>query len=176
MHNALAVLLSVFFIASSTTARVVSPPPSSSALDDKCTFTLWHKQLYPSSDSAPTSRNYIQINTLFDHANDITIDIAHLRPSTAFHSYSKVSETQVFAIEGLLDGTNVTVRGTDGRDALRLESDGLVWMADGVARGDDAWCEVGEWNANGKDGKINTRCAFPCDKIESDEEERYELR
>ncbi|KAF1847120.1 uncharacterized protein K460DRAFT_278615 [Cucurbitaria berberidis CBS 394.84] len=210
MHNALAILHSIFFIVSSTGARVVPPHQSPSLLSpttlhDKCTFTLWHKQLYnpssrstsssSSSNAPPRSKaiNYIQINTLTDHANGLIIDIAHLRPTAAFHSYSKISQNQVFAIEGLLDGTNMTVRAPDSSissssdDELRFESDGVSWTSadDHVEDKErrEAWCEVGEWDSTNGMQERRMECAFPCGKIEKEdnddddmEEERIELR
>lgn len=138
-------------------ALVISAPSTPSrTLKNKCTFTLWHKQNFPASESTPTSQNYVQINTLVDYANDVTIDVASLR-STVSSGYRKVSQTQVFAIEGLPNGTNMTVWGTDGRDALKFESDGLVWMADGEAEGNKAWCDVGEWNASEEEKTTRVR-------------------
>ena len=152
MHNALAVILSIFW-ASLAAASVVPPlrrePPS---LDDKCTFTLWHKQVHAaSSDLSVPKQNFIQINFLTDHTNNITIHVALFRPTAAFNSYSKISQTEMLAIEGLLYGTNLTVKGEDGSDYLQFESNGLAWTADGkldqVEEG--AWCDVGEWDAEG---------------------------
>lgn len=92
--------------------------------------------------------NYVQINTLVDHANTLTIDVARLRPSVAFNSYSRVSATQVFAIEGLLDGRNLTVWGEDGSDDVRFEYDGLSWDSREDHVVGDAGCEVGMWSGD----------------------------
>lgn len=57
----------------------------------------------------------------------------------------------MFAIEGLLDGRNLTVRGQDGSDEVRFESGGVGWSSseEGRSKGGDpeeeAWCVVGEW-------------------------------
>lgn len=137
-------LLTTTTTTSATTSRALPHYPNT------CTFTLFHKQLHPS----PTLReNYIQINTLIDHANALAISVAHLRHRTAFHSYSRISATQVFAIEGLLDGNNLTVRGEDGGDEVRFEYDGVVWGSGEKLR-DEAhgWCEVGVWDGDLEDG------------------------
>lgn len=69
-----------------------------------------------------------------------------MRPRAAFNSYSRISEKRVFAIEGLLDGKNLTVRGEDGSDLVVFESDGIMWSTEQPAR--DAWCNVGRWDAD----------------------------
>lgn len=67
-----------------------------------------------------------------------------------------MSATRVFAIEGLLDGRNLTVRGEEGRDALVFQSGGVEWRVEGEGRSaeGEAWCDVGEW-----DGEIGERKA-----------------
>jgi hypothetical protein len=149
MHNALAVLFSIFFISISTATALYLPQfrftphtPLNSELVNKCTFTLWHKQIQTNSARI----NYIQLNELQDHSNSITIDIAALRPTAARNSYSLVSERQVFAIEGLLDNTNLTIRGEDGSDEIRCEHDGVSFSSDEKKNGREAWCVGEAWN------------------------------
>jgi hypothetical protein len=158
MHTTLAVIFSTLFLTSSTCARVVPPQSlyplsrralstSLSSTEDKCTFTLFHKQVQ--------EVNYVQLNTLIDHTNDITIDLAHLRPRTEHNSYAKVSAKQAFAVEGLLNNANLTIRAEDGRDALRFESDGLIWTSEsGSSSGKAAWCETAEWVEGGKGSRV----------------------
>lgn len=149
MQNALAVLFSIFvtFIASSTALylpqfRFTPHTPPNPNLANKCTFTLWHKQIHTMS----TKMNYIQLNELQDHPNSITIDIAALRPVTARNSYSLISERQVYAIEGLLDNTNLTIRGEDGSDEVRCEHAGVRFSSDEGKNGRDAWCVSEAWD------------------------------
>ena len=200
MHtNTFAILSSVLFLAtSSCTARVVPPQPprilprsdaqsllstSATSLADKCTFTLFHKQLITAARAESTSKgkiNYIQIDSLEDHANGITIDIASSRPRAERNSYAKVSAKQVLTIAGLLGDTSLTIYGTDGEDALVFESDGVSWATEGGSKRvrPEAWCNSGIWAESGKGSRERTmECAFPCAKIEEDEEdEREELR
>ncbi|KAF1837801.1 hypothetical protein BDW02DRAFT_565721 [Decorospora gaudefroyi] len=149
----LAVLFSI--IVTNATARVVptqhtaAPSPQ---LKEKCTFTLHHKQVLHS--------NYIQLNTLTDHTNDLTIDVSHLRPATERNSYAKISATRVFAVEGLLYNTNLTIRATDGADVVRFESAGLEWTTERGGEEEGAWCQVGEWVAGGKGNRVSNMCLF----------------
>ena len=148
MHSALAVIFSTFSLLIPTLAlsvpqfRFIPYKSSDPALANKCTFSLWHKQLQTES----TRKNYIQLNELQDHANGITIDIAALRPVAARNSYSLISEHQVFAIEGLLDYTNLTIRGEDGSDEVRCEHDGVRFGSDEERNGEEAYCMSGEWD------------------------------
>jgi hypothetical protein len=141
MHNTLAILYSIFFITSTTALflpqfRYTPQIPSNPALANKCTFTLWHKQLH----TPTTKTNYIQLNELRDHTNGITIDVAALRHVMPRNSYALISEKLVFAIEGLPDNTNLTVRGEDGSDVVRCEHDGVRFSSDERGSGKDAWC------------------------------------
>jgi hypothetical protein len=156
---------------------------SDASLADKCTFTLFHKQLITAAQSESTSEgkiNYIQIDSLEDDTNGITIDVASSRPRTERNSYAKVSAKQVLTIAGLLDDTSLTIHGTDGEDALVFESDGVSWATEGGSKRvrPDAWCDSGIWVGSGKGSRERTmECAFPCAKIEEGEdEEREELR
>jgi hypothetical protein len=151
MHTTLSILFSALILISSTHARVVPPQPPyplsrraldasspspSASIENKCTFSLFHKQVW--------NVNYIQLNTLVDHTNSITIDLAQLRPQTEHNSYAKVSAKRVFEVEGLLDNANLTIRGEDGSERLRFESGGLVWTSE--SKGEEAWCETGDWD------------------------------
>ncbi|KAF1943766.1 hypothetical protein EJ02DRAFT_432926 [Clathrospora elynae] len=179
MHdNALAVWLPIFFLSFTSTARYLPPyPPHPSlssrsvfSLDDKCTFTLYHKQL--------SKLNYIQLNTLRDHPNDLTIDLSQLRPRTEHNSYAKISGKQVFTVEGLLDNANLTIRGEDGSDVVEFKNGELSWTTERMAEGGEAWCDVGEWdNEMRRSRERKMECSFPCAKIvDEEEEERVELR
>jgi hypothetical protein len=152
MHNALAVLLSIFFFSTSSSIALSLPssrdtlasrttPPAPA---DKCSFTLWHKQLC----TAATKANYIQINQLEDHNNDIIIDLAALRPVAARNSYSRISDTQVFAIEGLLDDKTLTIRSEDGHDEVMFDHDGVQFSSDVTKNGEEAWCVAGAWDSD----------------------------
>jgi hypothetical protein len=146
MHNMLAVIYSIYLIFFSTCTTALFLPqfrftphtPSNPALANKCTFTLWHKQLH----TPATKTNYIRLNELQDHTNGITIDVAALRHADG---YSLISEKQVFAIEGLPDNTNLTIRGEDGSDIVRCEHDGVRFTSDERENGKDAWCDTGAW-------------------------------
>lgn len=149
MYNTLAVLFSVSFLLSTSTFALSVPQirfspykPSDPTLATKCTFSLWHKQL----QTQDAKLNYIQLNELQDHANGISIDLAALRPVAARNSYSLISEHQVFAIEGLLDNTNLTIRGEDGSDEVRCEHDGVRFGSEEESNGDEAYCRSGEWS------------------------------
>jgi hypothetical protein len=129
-------LLPVFFSILSASA-LPSSSSSTTSPSHKCTFTLLQKQI--------RTTNYIQINHLFDHTNDIAINVASLRPNAAHNSYAKVSANQVFAIEGLLDNGNLTVWGMDG---IAFQSAGLIWTSE--RRVSKAGCDVGTWGESGK--------------------------
>lgn len=200
MHtNTFAILSSVLFLAlSPCAARVVPPQPprilprddaqsllstSATSLADKCTFTLFHKQLITAAKPKSASKgkiNYIQIDSLEDHTNGLTIDVASSRPRAERNSYTKISAKQVLTIAGLLDDTSLTIHGTDGDDALIFESDGVSWATEGGSKRltPDAWCNSGMWVESGRGSRERTmECAFPCARIEEDgEDEREELR
>jgi hypothetical protein len=148
MHNALAVLCSTVLVFTTCTSALslphfrLSSKSTHPELANKCSFTIWHKQLC----TGTTKTNYIQLNELEDHPNHITIDIAALRPVTARNSYAKISATQVFAVEGLLDSTDLTIRGEDGSDEVKFEHDGTSFYSDETKNAEDAWCTSGAWN------------------------------
>jgi hypothetical protein len=160
------ILLSLFFLTSSSAvaAHVLPPQPpypivhratnTPSAFEGKCSFTVWHKKV--------SEVNYIQINKLIDHSNDLEVDLSQIRPRTERNSYAKVSSRRVFAIEGLLDGGNLTIRGKDGDDTISFESNGLSWTSKTekeVAKDEkrEAWCELGYWVEGGKSTRVSCR-------------------
>jgi hypothetical protein len=155
MHNALAVLYSIFFLLSTSTSALFLPQfrltpskPSSLEIANKCTFNLWHKQIL----TASAKTNYIQLNEIQDNVNDITIDIAALRPITERNSYARICAHQVFAVEELLDYTNLTVRGYDNVDEVTFEHDGVGFSSDETKSSEDAWCVTGAWDNDVKSG------------------------
>ncbi|CAA9959718.1 hypothetical protein PTMSG1_03127 [Pyrenophora teres f. maculata] len=192
--NVLTALTTLILLASPpTTARVIPPlpphifprttpntpaqsPPLS--LNDKCTFTLFHKQLHTPSQ---TQINYIQLNTLTDHTNALTIDIAAQRPPAERNSYVKVGQHDVFALRGLFDDASLRIWGKAGSDELKLGSGRWEWStarAEEDEEGDGivAWCNAEEWNEGGNGSRERSvECGFPCARIEEDEE-REELR
>lgn len=150
MHNTLVVLCSIFFFFFSTSTSALFLPqfrltPSKSSepqLADKCTFSLWHKQIL----TASAKKNYIQLNEIQDNTNHITIDIAALRPTAERNSYSRICAHQVFAVEGLLDNTNLTIRGYDDVDEVTLEHNGVGFSSDKTKDAKQAWCVAGAWD------------------------------
>lgn len=151
MHNALAVLCSTlfFFFSTSTSAlflpqfRLSTSEPTSSEAANKCTFNLWHKQLI----TADAKTNYIQLNDIKDNTNSIVIDIAALRPVTERNSYSRISAHQVFAVEGLLDNTNLTISGYDDVDQVTFAHDGIVFSSEESKNFENASCVAGAWDS-----------------------------
>jgi hypothetical protein len=142
-------MLSFFLaaIASLATAYILpsSAAPSITSLDDKCSFTLFQRQ--------HSFQNYIQLNTIVDHPNDVVIDVASLRPATAFNSYARVAHDRVFAVAGLLDDERLTITSKDAGDLLRFEIAGMSWTSEdaqgripGKVRGN--WCEVEQWSGS----------------------------
>jgi len=190
MHSALVVFLSVLLYSSMTAglylpqawlSRSASASPTVPAKDvhDKCTFTVWHKQICRAS----IKHNYIQINELIDHPNDIVIDIASYRPTTARNSYSKVSSTQAFAIQGLLDNRNLTLYGENGSDLITFEYDGLRGSSDMEKISQAAYCDTGAWDIDAWNCDKNSRerrldCAFRCEAVDDEDRDssNIELR
>ncbi|KAH7384257.1 hypothetical protein DE146DRAFT_622269 [Phaeosphaeria sp. MPI-PUGE-AT-0046c] len=179
MHNALVVFYSIFFILSTSIGALSVPQfrlshykPTDPTLANKCTFSLWHKQI----QNKDTKTNYIQLNELQDHSNGIVIDIAALRPVVARNSYSLISDRQVFAVEGLLDNTNLTIRGEDGSDEVRCEHDGVRFSSEEGQNSIEAYCKTGAWD-NTFASFVGSRlhCTFPCAKID-EEDLNTELR
>jgi hypothetical protein len=150
MHNALAVLCSAlfFFFSTSTSAlflpqfRLSPSKPTSSDVANKCTFNLWHKQLI----TTDAKTNYVQLNEIKDNTNGIVIDIAALRPATERNSYSRICAHQVFAVEGLLDNTNLTISGYDDVDEVTFAHDGVAFSSEESRSSKNASCIVGAWD------------------------------
>ncbi|KAF2848159.1 hypothetical protein T440DRAFT_455134 [Plenodomus tracheiphilus IPT5] len=196
-----------------TTATALSPPShpllpphalprsisiSTPDLSEKCTFTLYHRrqsqppnrnqnQASPPPPTTTTSyQEYIHLPTLTDNPNTLTIDVTALRPRAAHNSYTRVSSTRRFVVDGLLGGRKLSINAVEGGE-LRFEVAGVVWGSDDVAAGGgekekEAWCLAGGWNEGGRGLSMERKmeCAFPCGRIRDeeveDEEERLELR
>jgi hypothetical protein len=71
-------------------------------------------------------------------------DILESILATAYNSYCRILAKQAFAVEGLLDGTNLTIKGEDGNDEVRCENDGILFSTDKSKN--DAWCISGPWD------------------------------
>lgn len=130
----------VLMLSGLATAYVL--PSAASLAENKCTFTLFHRQ--------QSSVNYIQITTLIDHANSITVDITSQRPAVAFNSYTRLSHDHAFAVTGLLDDERLTIT-SDGTAVLKFEVGEVRWSsqaADGAE--DGAGCEAGRWVESGR--------------------------
>lgn len=176
MHTSTMLLSPLFILATTTTAymaplqppnphilpRSASPDPSPSSLQEKCTFTLWHKQLSSPQSASPPSdtrrTNYIYLPRLTDHANNLVIDIAATKPAHAHNSYTRVSETQKFSVKGLLGDAALIISGRDGNDTLVFETQQLKWVAaseGGVSKGAEAWCQVQEWVESGLANRVS---------------------
>jgi hypothetical protein len=141
MHNLAAFLFLIPLLGTMTPALFLPPWSTPQELAKKCTFTLWHKQVLTA-----TKTNYIQLNQIYDHTNSIVIDVVDFIPVTAHNSYSRISATQTFAVEGLLDSTNLTIKGEDGSDEVRCEHDG-IWFSTGKSK-KEAWCIPEPWDNN----------------------------
>jgi hypothetical protein len=154
MHSALSVLLTLSLSISSSTAYTIptlqSPIPAKKAytpsLGTSCTFTLFHKQLCPGGTPASTKANYIQINTIHDHFNNMTIDIAALRPLAAHSSYVRVSEDRGLAIKNLRDGRHLTVKGSDESDDVAFEYAGVSWSTEEWKVSEGVGCMASAWS------------------------------
>ncbi|KAF2627414.1 hypothetical protein BU25DRAFT_458744 [Macroventuria anomochaeta] len=148
--------------------------PSDDLLSDKCTFTLWHRQ--------QSSVNYIQLNTILDHARNISIDVASSRPVTAFNSYTRLDHDHAFAVAGLLDDERLTVTHA-GDDVLRFEVGEVKWSTRRAygKQGEEgrfvrAWCDAWEWEGSPRRRERKLGCAFPCEKVADEDlgKEEYE--
>lgn len=158
--------------------RVAEPKKYLELSDDSCTFTLWHRQ--------QSSVNYIQLNTILDHANDIRIDVAAQRAAAGFNSYTRLDEDHVFAVTGLLDDKNLTITHLS-EDELRFEIGEVKWSTQ-QSHG-RAGCNAWEWEGNSNrrvrdvarrklmvhvtDLKKERRlmCSFPCEKVDDADRE-----
>ena len=155
MHTyASSILLALSLAITSSSAYTIptlqSPIPAKKAyapsFATSCTFTLFHKQVCPGGTPASTKANYIQINTIHDHANDKTIDIAALRPLAARNSYVRVSEDRGLAIKNLLDGKHLTVKGSEEGDDVTFEYAGASWSSEEWKANDGVGCMASEWS------------------------------
>lgn len=114
--------------------------------EGSCTFTLWHRQ--------QESVNYVQLNTIWDYSNDITVDVAALQPTTSFNSYVRLDESHAFAVTGLLDKGNLTItRLRDGDLAFKVGeaewSTQSFWRRKGESgKWTRAGCNAGDWEGN----------------------------
>jgi hypothetical protein len=68
-------------------------------------------------------------------------DILESILATAYNSYYRILAKQAFAVEGLLDGTNLTIKGEDGNNEVRCENDGILFSTDKSKN--NAWCISG---------------------------------
>jgi hypothetical protein len=139
-------LLAISYLALTTAAHPLTPTTSTHTtlnLDNKCTFVLWHRQ----QDAA----SYIQLNTILDHANDITIDIASQRPATSYNSYTRIDQQHAFAVTGLLDDSSLSIS-YSGQDELAFEVGAFKWTSRDAYSIEDssetAWCNASVWEGS----------------------------
>jgi hypothetical protein len=102
--------------------------------DGSCTFTLWQRQ--------QASVDYIQLNTIRDHANNITVYVAAQRPATGLNSYTRLDDNHAFAVTGLLDRRNLTITHI-GDDELGFTIGQAKWSTRSFWRMQD---DSGKWN------------------------------
>ncbi|KAJ4990088.1 hypothetical protein SVAN01_04369 [Stagonosporopsis vannaccii] len=189
-------MLSVLLVAMPTlvTAGLIPSSvssPTAPSINPKCTFTLWHRQ--------QSSVDYIQLNTITDHANNIFIDVASRRPAIAFNSYTLLNREHSLAVTGLLDDASLSVRYA-GDGVLNFQVGKVGWSA-GKANAEraeggeraEAWCDASGWKV-GVDRRVGCvlpivglqcadvvqerrlDCVFPCEEadgknLQSDEYE-----
>jgi hypothetical protein len=141
-------ILAISCLALTTAAHPLTPATpihTTPKLDDRCTFVLWHRQ----QDAA----SYIQLNTILDHANDITIDIASQRLASSYNSYTRIDEEHAFAVTGLLDDSSLTIS-QFGQEELAFEAGTLRWTSrDAYGKEDSSaivWCNDSVWEGNGR--------------------------
>ncbi|EUC49919.1 hypothetical protein COCMIDRAFT_32714 [Bipolaris oryzae ATCC 44560] len=186
MHTTTLLTIFLTTLTTLTTAHLLPPQPPhpyilprtapTSSTQDQCTFTLYHKQI-----SINPRKNYIYLPTLIDHANNLAIDIAAAKPVQERNSYTRLSATRKYAVEGLLGGEALTISALDDGDELVFEKGVLRWEARGKEEEKiegEAGCRVGEWVESGSvNRERKLECAFPCGKIEEERErEREELK
>ena len=141
-------LLAISYLALTTAAHPLTPATSTHTtpnLADKCTFVLWHRQ----QDAA----SYIQLNTILDRANDITIDIASQRRATSHNSYTSIDQQHAFAVTGLLDDSSLSISYSKQYE-LVFEAGAFKWTSrDAYSKKDGsetAWCNASVWEGSGK--------------------------
>ncbi|KAF2997163.1 hypothetical protein E8E13_005662 [Curvularia kusanoi] len=156
------------------TVTIAARPLASAASDrvtpdlqDKCTFVLWQRQ--------QDTIGYIQLNTILDHANDISIGIASQRSPAAFNSYTRIDEDHAFAVLGLLDDQRLSISYAV-QDELAFEVGSVKWTSRdtyGNRREDDepetAWCNASVWEGSFRRRERRLDCAFPCEKIANED-------
>lgn len=130
------------------TAEAIPPSASMSSgnrpvPDGSCSFALWQRQ--------QSSSNYIQLNTIWDLVNDITVDVAAQRPATGFNSYNRLDNNHAFAVTGLLDDKELIVTKLWG-DELAFRVGEMEWSTQSFWRRKDpsgkwkrAACSAGAW-------------------------------
>jgi len=162
-------LLAISYLALTTAAHPLTFATSTHTtpnLDDKCTFVLWHRY----QDAA----SYIQLNTILDRANDITIDIASQRRTTSHNSYSRIDQQHAFAVTGLLDDSSLSISCSE-QDELVFEVGAFKWTShDAYSKKDGsetAWCNASVWEGSDKRRERRLDCAFPCEKFTDEEME-----
>lgn len=143
-------------LTAATLAAAINIPPSAllatepknhvKLASNSCTFTLWHRQ--------QSSIDYVQLNTIFDRANNLRVDVAAHRPATGFNNYVRLDDAHVFAVTGLLDDRNLTISHVP-QDGLRFEI-GEVWWST-QRSGEEAGCNAWEW-----EGVLDRRV---CDSV-----------
>lgn len=136
-------LLAISYLALTTAAHPLTPTTSTPNLDDKCTFVLWHRQ----QDAA----SYIQLNTIMDHANDITIDITSQRPATSHNSYTRIDQQHAFAVTGLLDDSSLSIS-YSSQDELAFKVGAFKWTSRDAYIKEDSpetvWCNASVWEGS----------------------------
>ena len=133
-------LLTLLTLATAYVLPSAAPSTKSQlSLEYTCTFTLLHRQ--------QSSFNYIQLNEIVDHANEITIDVASQRPDTTFNSYTRLDSSHAFAVAGLLDEERMTIT-SNGDDVLSFEVGEVRWDTAESRNGEG--CSAGEWAHSGR--------------------------
>lgn len=139
-------LLTISYLAITAATRPLAPEVfsrTSTIADGRCTFLLWQRQ--------QESTNYVQLNKILDHANDMTIDVALQRPTTAFNSYTRIDQSHELAVTGLLDDESLTISSA-GQGELIFDVGGVKWSSidayEGRRDGEEwkvAWCDASAW-------------------------------
>jgi hypothetical protein len=130
------------------TAWFANETPIFLNIEVKCSFTLLHKQLHKS----PRKVNCIQIHESEYRTHGISIDTIACRRGAARNRYSRISAKQVYAIEGLPDYTNLTIRGENEADEVTCEHDGNLFSSDAMNKLRDAYCISGMWDRDVETG------------------------
>lgn len=134
--NARMLIVTLLTLVALAAAEAIPPSASTSFgnrpfPDGSCSFTLWQRRQFSST--------YIQLNTIRDLANDITVDVAAQRPATAFNSYTRLDENYAFAVTGLLDDKDLVI--------THLRGDELAFRV-----GEVEWSTQSFWRRKGPSG------------------------